>query len=678
MRQNLAAVLLTASSLFAKPKVDPTAEWLSEHYRLPEISGDISGNYDFYYTPYFLGVAAALDDPAVNEVDLMKASQIGWTYFLIGYIFKRIHDAAKGRQCPIMLLFAKQQDGKAFHDEKLVPSGQDNTCVDGLIDLTTSRKAGNSWWLKSFPNGFLKIVGSNSPGNVKSSSSVGLGVVEEPDDTNHNVKGQGTAIAGLEERVKRYAQSKLIVGGTPTIKGVSKTENRIEASDARVLPVKCHDCGEKHVLDWDNVDWQGKDGDAEVNQETGEIIADRHDIYGYSKPETAVYVCPHCQAEWSDYQRQKNIRDTVYEAIAEGDKYCGWVPTKPFYGKAGFKELNELYACIPGTTLADVVIEYLEAEEKAGKGDESGRIKFVNQKKGRSYEYKSDAPEVDALTSRCEDYQEMVVPVGAWKLTAGVDLQHNRIAIKIKGWGREEESWLVYAGEIYGDVTDKADPVWDELWHVLSSPIPHEKGIKLIVSAATIDTSDGTTSDNAYKFIKKYQHKGIKLMAGKGSSDDNGKREIFSKPKAIETKGQNDTKAAKHGLHVHMIGTHKAKDLIAGRMKLQGSGPGRMHWYKGVRADYFKQLTGAVKAPSRSGVLIWQDKAGQAVEFLDCEVYALHSARAIKLHVKPAEWWDELEKTLCQVDMFNNSIDAPAGSASMAEKMKALAAKLNG
>lgn len=346
----------------------------------------------------------------------------------------------------------------------------------------------------------------------------------------------------------------------------------------------------------------------------------------------------------------------MFEADAADDKYKGWVPTKPFYGKATFKELGELYACIPGATLAEMVIEWLEAEDKAtNKGDESGRIKFENQKKGRTYEYKSDAPEVDALKERCEDYQEMVIPVGPLALTAGIDLQHNRIAIKIKGWGREEESWLVYAGEIYGDVTDKADPVWDELWKILSTPIPHEKGFKLLIEAATIDTSDGTTSDNAYKFVKKYQNKGIKLMAGKGSSDDKGKREIFSKPKAIETRGKNDTKAARHGLHVHMIGTHKAKDLIATRMKLTGSGPGRMHWYNadnGLRDDYFKQLTGAVKAPDRSGTLVWQDKAGQPVEFLDCEVYATHSARAIKLHVKPTEWWDDRERRLCQADMF--------------------------
>ena len=63
-----------------------------------------------------------------------------------------------------------------------------------------------------------------------------------------------------------------------------------------------------------------------------------------------------------------------------------------------------------------------------------------------------------------------------------------------------------------------------------------------------------------------------------------------------------------------------------------GHGPGRMHWYRGVRADFFEQLTAEVKAPARNqpkGKKVWQKKAGKANEGLDCTVYALHAARAL-------------------------------------------------
>ena len=222
---------------------------MSGEYSLPDVTG-FAGGYQFERAPYFLGVAAALDDPNVYEVDLMKASQIGWTYFIIGYILKRI----KTDPCPILGVFAKEKDGKAFHDEKLKKTVEANPEVMDVVDVITSRAAGNRWDFKNFPGGFLKLVGSNSPGNVKSTSSVGVAFIEEPDDTSDDVKEQGDAIGLTEERLKRYVgNKKLIVGGTPAVKGFSKTEARIAQSDARVLPVVCHTCGHSHVLDFDNV-----------------------------------------------------------------------------------------------------------------------------------------------------------------------------------------------------------------------------------------------------------------------------------------------------------------------------------------------------------------------------------------------------------------------------------------
>jgi phage terminase large subunit GpA-like protein len=60
-----------------------------------------------------------------------------------------------------------------------------------------------------------------------------------------------------------------------------------------------------------------------------------------------------------------------------------------------------------------------------------------------------------------------------------------------------------------------------------------------------------------------------------------------------------------------------------------------MHTYQGVRTDYWNQITGEVKAPHRSirGKRIWQKKSGAQVEALDGEVYALHAARAAKVHL---------------------------------------------
>ncbi|WP_308583614.1 terminase gpA endonuclease subunit [uncultured Pseudomonas sp.] len=643
-----------AAGKFNPPRDIPTAHYLSTEFYLPAESGVLHGLYDFQYTPYFLGVAAALDDPRVSEVDLMKAAQIGWTWFLIGYLFKFIHNLPR----PIMILFAKEKDGKNFHDEKLKFGVTANTEVAKLMPVDVSRTSGNRWDHKTFPGGFLKLVASNSPGNVKSTSSVGLSVVEEPDDTSDDVKGQGDAIALLEERGKRYPGSKMLVGGTPAIKGASKTEARLAQTDCRVLPIICHACGQSHVLDFAHIKWLDIEEDAQP-----------HEIYGRADPETAGYGCPHCGEIWDDYQRKENIRITVFNAIDAGDPYCGWVPTKPFAGRAGFIELNELYACLPGTSLADIVREKLNAEHQASIGNLSLLIKFVNQKQGRAYEYKSDLPEADKLADRAEDYPEMFVPMGGLVITAGVDVQHDRLAVVMRAWGRGEESWLIYWGEIYGEVVLPDQGVWLDLEKLLFAPIPHACGAKLRVLATSLDTSDGTiTQDAAYAFCRKHQRNGVMAIKGaseRGNTRDDERREIFSAPRqGVDT--DKEQKASKYGLRPYIVGTSRAKDLwIEGRLPLTGDGPGRMHFYKTVRPDYFRQITAEVKAPSRRHHYrkVWQKKAGQPNEGTDCETYALHAARSLKTHLMREQDWAGLDAQIRQGALF----DPPEPDQSKAE-----------
>lgn len=649
MSRNLEEVALVAAEIWQTPKESPTIEFLEENYYLP----DAGRYYEFWYAPYFLGVAVALDEPETHEVDLQKASQIGWTYFILGYICKRIREAIM-RRCPIMGLFGKTGDAKNFHDEKLVEVVRENDFISDILDITTSRKSGNRWDNKSYPGGFLKLVGSNSPGNVKSTSSVGVGFVEEPDDTQDNVAGQGDSIGNIEERLKRYIGSKLIVGGTPAVRGLSKIEARLEQTDKRELPIRCHDCGETHVLDWDNVIWDTVERDVP------------HPVYGNDDPDTAVYVCPNCGSPWDDRQRQTNIRTTcfdAYNAYLAGDesaKYCGWTPTAEFYGKAGFHGLSELYVCMPGTSLADVVKDFLFAMSEAEKGKESALIKFTNQKLGLSYEFKSDNATADELRERSKKntYPELQVPRRGLILTCGVDIQRDRIAVIIRAWGKDMESWLVYWGEMYArhDINDINDPVWSALDRVIFGGYRHESGAVLSIRACSLDTSDGVTQGATYHYVRSRQNRGVNLMAIKGSSSYDAP--IVSLPKKLELNAQK-TKADKFGLKIWNIGTQAAKDLIAGRLKLEGEGAGRMHVYRDVRADYFDQITGEIKAPSKSqpNKMVWQQRSGASVEGGDCEVYACHAAHVEKLHIKKPQWWDSVEANLVQVDLLGGDDD---------------------
>ena len=224
----------------------------------------------------------------------------------------------------------------------------------------------------------------------------------------------------------------------------------------------------------------------------------------------------------------------------------------------------------------------------------------------------------------------MTAPHGVLLITAGIDFQHDRIAIVVVGWGRNEESWRLYWDELHGDIKDEKDPVWGELDKLLSTPIPTANNAVLGISAASLDSSDGNTNDSVYSYVRTRQKFGV--MAIKGASIDSREREIYARPpQSIDASRANKSKAAKYGLRVNIVGTHKAKTLIDQRLRLMGTGPGRMHWYQDIRADYFEQLTTkcwhAPAQPKPHGV---QLKSGAATKHWTGEVYALHAARSLK------------------------------------------------
>ena len=622
----------------------------------PEARGtDSDGQYDLGFTPYIFGILAALDDPLVKEVVVQKAAQIGWTYALIAWLFKTIALTA----CAIVGMFPKEGAAKEFNDEKFEPCVRVTPALSRLIDVNKSRSSSNRTLFKTFPNGFLKLVGSKSISSVKSTPARVV-FVEEPDDATDNLKEQGNSIKLLWERTKRQRNSKRLLGGTPSVEGLSKVEDHIRLSDQRVLPIRCGSCDETHVLDWENVIWSTSD----------DPMVQQHEVFGNALPDTAVYVCPGCGEAWDDYQRRENIRKTVFDAMEAGDPLCGWTPTAPFHGSAGFKELSELYSCLPGAGLADLVKDYLAAEYEAGRGDEGERIVFVNSKLARTYAFRGDHVSEDELRerSKANEYEEGTCPAAGLMLTVGIDVQQNpaRVSVTQRAWGRGEENWLVCWQELYaaGSTADKTDKVWDDLERVVFGPVRHESGSAIYASAVSIDSSDGTTNDAVYDWVRRMNRKypNVLVMAIKGSSSQQDP-EIFSTPrlKGVDHKtAKKQSKADRYGLKVYIVGTNKAKDWLSGHMKLLGNGPGRCHVYRDVRQDYFEQVTGEVKAPHRTlrNKKVWQPKSGRAIEAWDCEVYALHAARAKRVHLLSPKDWDTLEQRLLQADMFGQA--APA------------------
>jgi phage terminase large subunit GpA-like protein len=600
------------------------AQWAERYRYLSAETSELSGRFSFEVTPYLRGILEAITDRRVRKVVCRKSAQIGWTDGVMNNFIGYAMHVDPG---PMGVMFPRDQNAKDYNVEKFGPMVEATPVLAEIIN-TRTRTLDNTQNRKKFPGGFLKLFGSNSTGGVKSTPLKRI-AVEEPDDCNLNIKGQGDSIKLAEERVKTFYDSKVLVGGTPTTKGACSIDDEIKVSDQRVFEVPCHDCGSPHALSWDNVKWQNDEGRF-------------HAVFGHGLPDTAEYACPHCGSLWNDGQKNRNVRHAEKLGF-------GWRATADFNGVAGFS-LNELYSPFQESRLRRLVEKYLTALHEAEQGDDGALIVFWNSSVGESYEFKTDAPDVDALEDRAEEYAEFTIPWGGLVLTAGVDVQHDRLAVSIYAWGRGEEDWLIHWGEIHGQTMVPLQGAWLDLEALLSREFEHVGGAKLRIRAGTVDTGDGTaTQDAAYAFCRKWKSRGI--MAGKGGSEANDeRREIFAPPKpAIDA--DKKQKAWKYGLRPFIVGTSRAKDLlIDGRLKLAGIGPGRAHWYKSVRPDWYQQITSEIKAPHRSirGRKVWQKKSGVHNEGLDTKIYAFHAARSLKLNLLRESGWRALETAVRQ------------------------------
>lgn len=610
-----------------------TTAWAEAFRGMSAKSTALPGRYNASLTPWVKGIHQALDDPKITRVVAQKSAQVAWTDgVLLNYIGKRIDIDP----CPIIVMFAKEGAAKEFNDEKLVPMIEASPHLREKIPIGSRRDKNNRWNYKGYPGGFLKLVGSNSPSSVKSTPAPVV-CVEEPDDCNDNIKEQGDTITLLIERTKTFARPKVLYGGTPTVEGFSAVETAYKESDKRQFFVPCPDCGQEVVLKWEDVHWQE---DKNIN----------HEVYGHVNLDSAVYVCPHCGSIWDDTKKNRAVRKGV------------WKATATFTGTAGFY-INELYSPFPGSRFRNILEKYLSAKHLMDQGDDTKMRSFYNSQLGLPYAYKSGLPEPDILKERAEDYEAFTVPEVGCVLTAGVDVQHDRLAVIIRAWGPGEESWLVWWGEIQGQTIVPEKGAWLDLDKLLNRTFKVSNGASVRIRAASIDSSDGQTSDAVYTFVRKRLVRGY--MAIKGSSEISGEKEIFTTPKiSVDLDGKQ--KAYKYGLRPFIVGTSRAKDLIlgveanGGRIKLTGRGPGRVHWYKGVRSDYWEQITSEVKVPSANRQKrVWQKKSGVRNEALDCEVYALHAARSLKLNLWTPQRWDlEREKQL-QIDLLTEPEKEP-------------------
>jgi len=577
------------------------SEWSDEYAYLSAESSHEPGKWKTI--PYQVGIMDAYTDPTVERITFMKSARVGYTKILNNIIGYNMHQDPKS----MLMVQPTVEDAQGYSKEELAPMLRDTPCLDGLVADVKSRDSNNTILKKCYPGGFLTLTGANSARGFRR-ISVPVVLFDETDGYPATAGQEGDQIKLGTMRTQYFWNRKIVLGSTPTVKGVSRIEDSFEQSDKRFYYVPCPFCGEMQILRWG-----GKDTDFGVKWPDG-------------KPEDAYYLCRKCH-EKIKHSKKRSM-------VTNGE----WVATEGFKGHAGF-HIWAAYSFAPNAAWGELAIEFLDSKSNAEK------LKtFINTILGETFEEKGDQPEWSKLKARCEPYEPLTVPKRGLFLSAGVDVQDNRLAVKIKAWGRGEESFLIYWTEIYGDPNEQT--VWNQLDTFLNRSYQHESGAALNILSCGVDTG-GHRTQAVYNYCR--QRSPI-VFALKGANQAN--KPVIGKPTQqdvnyLGTKIEN-------GVQLWPIGTDTAKKTIYSRLKMTEQGPGYCHFYIGITDEYFNQLT-AEKLITRHKkgfpVQEWV-KVNDRNEALDCEVYAY--AAAIRAGM-PFINWNDLEKNLKGVPKSNNA-----------------------
>ncbi len=580
----------------APPTSRTVRAWADAKRRLSPENTREHGQWRTDRVPYLAEPMEVVTDPGFHTIVWMTSTQTAKTEFVLNVTGYYIDEDPS----PILVVLPTVIAAEDWSKERLALMLRDTPALQGKVREAKGRDSDNRILQKVFPGGRLTLVGANSPVGL-AMRSIRILLADEVDKFAASAGKEGDPLRLAERRQATYLGSwKRVLTSSPTIKGFSRIERAWKASDMRRYRVPCPNCGFEACLTW-----RGSLQDA--RREARDVAGAQHYVaWDERRTETARLQCASCHLPWTEAQRK---------AAVEAGR---WEPTSTSKGIAGF-HLNELYS--PWLDLPSMVEDWLEATDALKAGDPTLLIAFINTRLGECWEDAGAKIEAHELLERREPFPADHVPLGVALLTAGIDVQTDRLEVEIVGWGLGNESWSLAFHRLEGDPAEPG--VWEDLDRLLVKPFRHASGQPLYIRGACLDTGGDHTAA-AYRFARDRFRRRLPtgqktwLFAVKGRAGD---RLIW--PRAVSRA----KKATEAGVQLYIVGVDTAKDLVANRLRLQIDGPGYCHYPLDDRPeDFFKQLTAERRTvrwvkgePRRAWV---KDPPHARNEALDLRVYA--------------------------------------------------------
>ena len=570
----MARRLTEVMQIWAPPPKLKISEWAdAEFYLSPEDSAE-HGKYYVSRAPFQSGILDAFCEDGIEEVVVMSSAQVGKTTILKALIGFYMHNDPS----PILLVQPNVEMAETFSKDRLAPMIRDTPCLRDKVSRAKSRDTNNTILKKNFPGGHITMVGANAPSGL-ASRPIRIVLCDEVDRYPPSAGTEGDPVnLGKKRTITFRKRKKIAMFSTPGIKGKSRIERAYLASDRRKYYVPCPHCGHYHTLDWDKV----------------HIVDD--------DPNTAALICPECGSLIQDCNKIAMLNKGEWRKENETGGII-----------AGFY-INELYS--PWRKFSDVARDYY-----ASKGNPEEEKTWINTSLGLPSEEHGEIASAELLKEKIENYGTDSIPPGVITITAGCDIQKDRIELEVVGWGVGEESW----GIEY--ITIKGDPGQPELWntldtHLLTSRYPTDDGRTLRIAACCVD-SGGHHWQQVYEFCTTRMARNIWAVKGRS-----GNGPVW--PKKVST-----SKKYK-GHHVRIIHVDTAKDTIYSRWQTNHAGmPGYCHFPNTYTMEWFAGATCEKRVTRLNNkgreVRAWEKPKGSRNEPLDCRVYAYAAIQGLKV-----------------------------------------------
>jgi phage terminase large subunit GpA-like protein len=595
------------AALRAGLRPDPpvtVSEWADKHRVLSARTANWNGRWRTARVPYLREPFDLLSATSpVQRVVIQKASQMGFTESAVNWLGYTIHHAPG----PFLFVEPTVEVGKRLSRQKIDVAIQSSETLRRLVAAPRSRDATNTVLLKEFPGGLLVITGANSAAGL-CYTACRYAVLDDIDRFPLNVEGEGNPLALVAARSRTFgARRKELLMSSPTVTGYSAIEREFQTTDQRRYFVPCPACDTYQVLELVNLIWEP------------------------GRPKTVRYRCSACGHLMREAAKTRMLARGEWRATAP--------QTDP--GVVGF-HISALYCPIGWLSWAEIAAE----AEKASRDPEQAQA-FANTILGESYRQRGETPDWRRLRDRQTADPVGVVPRGVLFLTAGVDVQQDRLEVSVWGWGRGRRSWLVDHRILEGNVM--REEVWQALSDLVAQTWPAGPDGTLAMALARVGVDTGFATPQVHAWARRQPAGRLVLVRGGGPSVA-----LVSLPRLVEAveSGRTTKRRRRYGLRVWAVDTHAIKLETYGWLYLEPpddrvSFPAGWIALPAVGDEFCRQLVAEhlvskiVKGREvREWVRVHRNEA------LDCRVYARAAAHLVGLDRFTEADWRTLEGSL--------------------------------